>query len=292
MTATASRTAFAAHSAAISSAATPGAAASPASSRTRGRLLARAFGTVVLTASLVFEGPALAANGEAGDSSANVGRHLASAAAHLAAAAEQTAPVPHENSAPIKRPDRNAQGKKVIYLTFDDGASSYTPQILDVLAQNHAHATFFMVGPGAQQHPDLVKRIRANGNAVGNHTWKHKELPKLSDGAIRDEISRTEAATGPTKCVRPPYGATNKRVRGAIESIGHHSVLWDVDTRDWSRPGVNKIVREIKRGARPGAIILMHDGGGNRSQSVQALRSVLPDLAAEGYVFEALPDCL
>jgi peptidoglycan/xylan/chitin deacetylase (PgdA/CDA1 family) len=177
-------------------------------------------------------------------------------------------------------------GGKVLYLTFDDGPQPvYTPKVLAVLAKHHAHATFFVLGREAAAHPGLVETTRRAGHRIGNHTWDHPMLTKLTPARLRQEIS----AGVQSKCFRPPFRDTNAHVAAVAAEYHQHQVLWDVDTRDWEKPGVAHIERALVRGARPGAIFLMHDGGGNRTQTVAALDQALTQLAAQGYTFRSLP---
>jgi peptidoglycan/xylan/chitin deacetylase (PgdA/CDA1 family) len=175
---------------------------------------------------------------------------------------------------------------KVLYLTFDDGPQKeWTPKVLQVLAKHQAKATFFVLGREAAAHPDLVALTRAAGHRIGNHTWDHKMLTKIPAAKMRQEI-----LTGVrSKCFRPPFRETNAQVAAVAASYHQRQVLWDVDTLDWSKPGTAKIERTILQGARPGAIILMHDGGGNRSETVAALDSALTKLTRQGYKYVALP---
>ncbi|ONI75652.1 hypothetical protein BWI15_07400 [Kribbella sp. ALI-6-A] len=177
-------------------------------------------------------------------------------------------------------------GGKVLYLTFDDGPQRvYTPKVLAVLAKHRAKATFFVLGREAAAHPSLVETTRSAGHRIGNHTWDHPMLTELSPARLHEEIS-----TGvKSRCFRPPFRDTNARVAAVAAQYHQRQILWDVDTRDWSKPGVASIERKLLRGARPGAIFLMHDGGGDRSQTVEALDRALPKLAAQGYRFRALP---
>jgi peptidoglycan-N-acetylglucosamine deacetylase len=177
-------------------------------------------------------------------------------------------------------------GGKVLYLTFDDGPQrEWTPKVLAVLTRHHAKATFFVLGREAAAHPDLVATTRSLGHRIGNHTWDHPMLTHLTPARIRDEI-RTGV---PSKCFRPPYRDTNAAIAAVAASYHQRQVLWDVDTLDWEKPGAAKIEQAILRGARPGAIILMHDGGGNRAQTVVALDRALTKLSQQGYTFHALP---
>ncbi|MET9268344.1 polysaccharide deacetylase family protein [Kribbella sp. NPDC003557] len=175
---------------------------------------------------------------------------------------------------------------KVLYLTFDDGPQhEWTPKVLQVLRKHKAQATFFVLGIQVAQYPDLVAAERAAGHQVGNHTWDHKTLTLLPDAKVRQEI-----ATGvKSKCLRPPTGATNAKIAAIAAAYHQRQVLWDVDTKDWEKPGAAQIEHAIMAGARPGAIILMHDGGGNRSQTVAALDRALTKLSKLGYTYRALP---
>lgn len=182
---------------------------------------------------------------------------------------------------------------RVVYLTFDDGPDpQWTPQVLRVLARHDAQATFFMLGQSAAAHPELVSRVRRGGHAVANHTWNHPQLPQLGAGEVRSQLTRTSTALGgKDRCMRPPYGATNPAVNSVVENSGKRSVLWDVDTEDWRRPGARAIEDRVVQGAEPGAIVLMHDAGGERSQTVGALDGALRRLTAQGYALKALPSC-
>lgn len=177
---------------------------------------------------------------------------------------------------------------KVIHLTFDDGPDPvWTPQVLAVLKQYGVHATFFELGVQVKEHPSLPALVRRDGHRIGNHTYSHKSLPGLDPAHLRAQIERGPDAT----CLRPPFGAVDGRVRAAAARAGQTIVLWDVDTRDWAKPGVKHIVNEALKHAHPGATILMHDAGGDRSETVAALRIVVPRLLAEGYTFATVPGC-
>ena len=192
-------------------------------------------------------------------------------------------------------PDPGPDGSPVLYFTFDDGPHpTYTPQILDLLAQYDGSATFWNIGAQVGPHAALVASVVDAGHVVGNHTWSHPDLTKIGRDQFFAEIDSTNeaiaAATGrmPT-CLRPPYGARNATVDAEAAEAGLEIVLWDIDPQDWRRPGVDVIVDNVLEFARPGAIVLMHDGGGSREQTVEALGRVLPELSAQGYRFDALP---
>ena len=180
----------------------------------------------------------------------------------------------------------------VVYLTFDDGPRpDATPAILAILARNQAKATFFVMGVRAAKYPAIVDAIRAQGNAIGNHTWSHPELTGQSNAAIRTEIRRTQAVIGAATCFRAPYGSTSPRVERVIKGAGLRHYLWTVDTSDWMRPSTKAIVSSVMRGLRPGAIVLKHDGGGDRSHTVAAVRTLIPAIQAAGFELRALPGC-
>lgn len=181
-------------------------------------------------------------------------------------------------------------GEPVVSLTYDDGPDPrWTPQILDILGEYGVQATFFVLGQNAQRHPELIDRMIAEGHRVANHTSTHPELTRLSDGAIANEVGPFDAWLAyrgiETKCVRPPYGAVNDRVDVAIRAASgdDHTLLWSIDTNDWQRPSADTITQRILAGLQPGAVILMHDGGGERPSTVEATRQVVPLIQAAGY---------
>ena len=175
---------------------------------------------------------------------------------------------------------------KVLYLTFDDGPQvEWTPKVLQVLRKHNAHATFFVLGMQVAQYPELVTLEKASGHRVGNHTWDHKLLTKLPAAKVRQEIDSGIKS----KCFRPPARDTNAAVEAVAAANHQRQVLWDVDTKDWMKPGIAKIYHAIMSGARPGAIILLHDGGGNRSETVTALDEALTKLTQQGYTYRSLP---
>ncbi|MBK1783818.1 polysaccharide deacetylase family protein [Prauserella cavernicola] len=184
---------------------------------------------------------------------------------------------------------------KLLHLTFDDGPGRATGAVLDVLADNDAEAVFFALGADLAQHRDVTRRAIAEGNVVANHSWAHADLTRLDPAALDAELDRTTAAlraVGSTSsCVRPPYGSTNDEVDARLDDRGLRSVLWNVDTEDWRRPGASVIAERLVDQASPGAVVLLHDGGGDRSDTVQALRIALPKLAAQGYEFTTVPGC-
>jgi peptidoglycan/xylan/chitin deacetylase (PgdA/CDA1 family) len=182
-------------------------------------------------------------------------------------------------------------GRKVIALTIDDGPSPvYTPQILQLLDKYQVTATFSMIGLEVDAHPGIAREVAAAGHMIANHTWSHLDLAILPPVTIADQINRAtgaiHTATGSVPTMfRAPYGAWSPAVLQHCVQTGMTPLAWSVDPRDWSRPGVASIVGNIMRNTSTGSIILEHDGGGNRSQTVAALTIVLPRLLAAGYHF-------
>jgi peptidoglycan/xylan/chitin deacetylase (PgdA/CDA1 family) len=183
-------------------------------------------------------------------------------------------------------------GQKLVALTFDDGPGKYTPAVLDALAAKRAPATFFVLGPGAKARPDLIKRMKAEGHLVANHGWTHKPLTTLSEAEIRSEISRTDDVIGGSRYVRPAYGARNEKVKAVIASMGMKLAMWNVDTRDWEKPDVDAIMGWVKKQTRPNGIIIMHDGGSNRSATVAAIPVIVDWLRANGYTLVTIDKIL
>lgn len=196
---------------------------------------------------------------------------------------------PPPTSSPPTVPDGRG---KVLYLSFDDGPhGTWTPQVLQQLAAHGAHATFFLLGNNAAGHADLVQAIRKGGNSVAGHTMSHPDLTKLDNKAVTWQVAQVQKVLGPLKCTRPPYGAVTPRVTGIINGLGQRMQLWDIDTRDWTKPGSTAIANTVLKQARNGAVVLMHDGGGDRSQTVGALKILLPKLKAAGWSLQAIPGC-
>ncbi|WP_405608556.1 polysaccharide deacetylase family protein [Streptomyces sp. NBC_01511] len=174
-------------------------------------------------------------------------------------------------------------------LTFDDGPDPrYTPGILETLRAHDVRAMFFVCGEMATGQRDLLREMADDGHIVGNHTWSHPELPKLRPARIREEMERTseviERTLGrPPVWFRAPYGSWNRHTFTIGAGLGMEPLAWTVDTLDWESPGTGKIVRRVLDGAGPGVVVLSHDAGGDRSQSVAALRDYLPELLRDGY---------
>jgi peptidoglycan/xylan/chitin deacetylase (PgdA/CDA1 family) len=184
-----------------------------------------------------------------------------------------------------------AEPDAIVYLTFDDGPlPPYTHEMLDLLAQYGAHATFFVLGQNAEAHGELLAAAYAEGHTLGNHTWSHRSLAGIDFESFQSELVRTAAVLGGrgAPCMRPPYGATDSFTRAYAAELGYEVVMWNIDTLDWSQPGVDQIVSTVVDQVFPGAIVLMHDGGGVREQTVAALEAVLRELTSRGYTLQAL----
>lgn len=194
---------------------------------------------------------------------------------------------------------------KVIALTFDDGPwAEHTTQILDILRDNDAKATFFTVGDRIAGLEDVVKRAYDEGHQVCTHSWDHAagtgqgvNLGYMSDQEQLDEITKgyeaIEQATGAeaSSVIRVPGGNLDENTARLLSTLATAEIGWNIDTRDWERPGAATILHNIMQ-AQPGYVILMHDGGGDRSQTVEALREALPALKEQGYSFITIDELL
>jgi len=186
---------------------------------------------------------------------------------------------------------------KVIALTFDDGpAPKYTEQILQILKQQNIKATFFCVGEMVHNFPQIAKLEVADGHAIGNHTWHHW-YRKLNPSTAAKEIESTatqiyETMGVKTSLFRPPGGVLNNGVVDYAEKNNYAVLMWSDDAEDYRRPPVSKLVSDILRDAKPGGIVLMHDGGGNRSNTVKALPLIIDALRKRGYRFVTIPELL
>jgi peptidoglycan-N-acetylglucosamine deacetylase len=209
----------------------------------------------------------------------------------LAAAAQDSTSTPSPTATSAKQ-TTYAQvrvDQPYVAMTFDDGPSAEnTPRLLEMLKQRNIKATFFLIGQNAAANPDLVRRILAEGHEIGNHSWTHPQLSKLSDDKVTAEITKTQDAikdaSGFTPTLlRPPYGAITARQREWIPNqFGLTIVLWSVDPLDWKRPGPSVVTQRILSQVRPGAIVLSHD---IHKQTVDAMPATLDGLIAKGYKF-------
>jgi peptidoglycan-N-acetylglucosamine deacetylase len=184
-----------------------------------------------------------------------------------------------------------------IALTFDDGPGPYTPGVLDVLERFHVHATFFEIGKMLEYFSASTQRELSDGDAIGDHTETHPEMALLSAHEQHEElfeqIARIELLGGPRPLLfRPPYGSYDATTMRELRVLHLLMVLWSVDTDDYLQPGVPVIVQRALAGAHPGAIILMHDAGGTRTQTIAALPTIIQTLRARGYRLVTVPQLL
>ena len=179
-----------------------------------------------------------------------------------------------------------------VFLTFDDRpVRGNTGRVLNVLARHGVEATFFVVGRQARWYPRLVRREYTEGHSVQNHTYTHTDLTTLSNAGIRRELRRTNRAISAAGVprpyrFRPPYGATNSRVKMVGASFGLTQTLWSVDPRDWADPSPAVICRRVVGNVSPGSVVLLHDGTGANTD--EALRCIVKRLEAKGYGFGKL----
>lgn len=192
------------------------------------------------------------------------------------------------NKVPVKPGDR------CIAITFDDGPwPRTTAQVLSILRQYHIHATFFVLGPQVREQADLVRREMREGHAVGNHSWSHPYATRRPEFELDATSKAIRQATGQAPVLfRPPYGIVNNRLTQLALRRGMPVFLWSVDCADWKRPPSSYIRRRVVNYSTPGGIILLHDGGGNRSNTVEALPGIIEDLQAKGYQFLTIPELL
>jgi peptidoglycan-N-acetylglucosamine deacetylase len=183
------------------------------------------------------------------------------------------------------------RGRKRIAIGFDDGPSDYTSQVLRVLRRFDAHATFFEIGQETAGRAAVMKKILAQGNEIGNHSLHHEFDPSSES---LDETNRLiRQATGFTPCdFRPPDGQVNSGLIDRAHALGLVTVNWDVDPRDWATPGTAAIASNVIHNAHNGSIVVMHDGGGDRSQTVGALPAILSHFEHRGYQFVPVEELL
>ncbi|WP_146547776.1 polysaccharide deacetylase family protein [Rummeliibacillus suwonensis] len=188
--------------------------------------------------------------------------------------------------------------EKVIALTFDDGPDPrYTSQILEVLAKYDAKATFFMLGKSAEKYPEIVKRQFNEGHELANHTYSHPF--KIGGSKLKEELKKTNdiiyniTGYAPT-LFRPVGGIYTDDIINTAKKSGYKVVIWSwhLDTQDWKSPGVRKISKKVLDGASPGDVVLFHDGGGNRTQTIKALEQILPVLKKRGYKFVTVSELM
>jgi peptidoglycan/xylan/chitin deacetylase (PgdA/CDA1 family) len=183
--------------------------------------------------------------------------------------------------------------RREIALTFDDGPWYDTPQFLDILERYHVHATFFEIGDQISTYGEggaIERRMLADGDMVGDHTWNHPDIAgggAFAAGEITQAAAAIKQAThGFEPCLlRAPYGDVSPALFAVATRLGFKTIQWDIDPRDWALPGVAEIYSNVVDNAHPGAIVIQHDGGGNRSETIAALPQEIRTLRARGYQF-------
>jgi peptidoglycan/xylan/chitin deacetylase (PgdA/CDA1 family) len=208
-------------------------------------------------------------------------------AAPVMAPVQQTPPPP--GSMPV-----DCRHVKCVALTFDDGPVKQTAKVLDVLKSRGARATFFVVGVQAQAYPALLRRMVAEGDAVGNHSWNHPIFSGKSAAFVRKQLTRTDsvitAAIGPhQRLVRTPFGQVNKKIRTVVAHFGAPLIEWSVDPRDWKDRKTKTVVARVMKAARPNSIVLIHD---IRPTTRAAVPAIVDRLQAKGYVLVTVPELL
>jgi len=182
------------------------------------------------------------------------------------------------------------RGKKVA-LTFDDGPSVYTPDVLRALDRARAKATFFMLGQQVAAYPKYARLVLAKGHEIANHSYDHDLLPSLAN--VRHATRTIAGVTGFRPCLfRPPYGSIDESLRRAVREDRMKSVIWDVDTTDWKLPGAAGIRSTIVHASHAGSIVLMHDGGGPRGGTVDAVEGAIRGLRRRGYELVTVTELL
>lgn len=184
---------------------------------------------------------------------------------------------------------RGVSGTPYVAMTFDDGPHPQnTPRLLDMLRTRNIKATFYVIGGNVDRHPQIVRRIVAEGHEIGNHTYTHRKLTSLGDTDVRSEMKRTEdsivrAAGVKPRTMRPPYGALNQRQRQMVYSeFSYPTIMWSVDPQDWKRPGPSVVKSRILNNTNNGAIILAHD---LHAPTVDAMPGTFDGLLSRGYKF-------
>ena len=182
------------------------------------------------------------------------------------------------------------RGPRTVALTFDDGPSPYTEQILAVLRRNGVRATFCMVGVNVQRYPAAALQVRREGHQLCNHTRDHADLTRLSRAGIRAEVVGAQRRIRAVTAVSPevfrfPYGSSDAKSRQVVAGLHLRRLDWDVDPQDWRRPRSRLITARIVEHAHPRCVVLMHDGGGNRSHTAASLDATIKELRARGYSF-------
>ncbi|MEH2452947.1 polysaccharide deacetylase family protein [Nostoc sp.] len=189
------------------------------------------------------------------------------------------------------------QGEKVIALTFDDGPwPQSTEQVLNILKSNNIKGTFFVVGQNLKNYPEIGKQVVAQGHVIANHTWHHW-YHFFNQQAAAYEIDRTtdliyQVTGAKTNLFRPPGGIMHNGLAAYAKGQKYTVVMWSADSTDYKLPAVPKLINNVIKDCKPGGIVLMHDGGGNRSRTVQALPEIISYFRKQGYHFVTILELL
>ena len=200
-------------------------------------------------------------------------------------------PTPTITPLPTLTPTLAPHHGEILYLSFDDGPSAkWTQKILDILAKYDAKATFFVVGEKAKEHPELIYSEQNAGHTIAHHTWSHISLNGVGFDGFAYEVNLTNSILGDiiAPCIRLPFADEGFYTEEYATQLGLEIIWWDVDPLDWSSPGQEYISDFVLSNIYQDSIILLHDGGGNRSQTVAALDTILRELSLQGYRFETL----
>lgn len=192
------------------------------------------------------------------------------------------------------QPAAAAHKPKIVYLTFDDGPNAMnSPHLLRLLKREKVPATFFVLGQALALDPLYATNLWLAGHAVGNHTWSHQDLTFLPPFAIKDQLRSTQRQEGPAggPCMRPPYGATNATVAAVAAELGLTPVMWTIDPQDWAYQDATYIANHVLSHVHNRSIVLLHDGGGPRAATIEAVRTLIPQLRLRGYEFRTVPAC-
>lgn len=189
----------------------------------------------------------------------------------------------------------NIRNRRVVALTFDDGPSKYTKQILKILKKFKVKATFFVIGRNIRKYPRYLIKMRREGHVIGNHTFNHIYMGKAKAKVIRAEIKKTDqwiykASKVRSKWIRPPGGSLRQSVINYVVLRGKNISLWNIDTEDWKKPPSKIIRSRVLNEIKPGQVILMHDGGGDRTNTVKALPSIIRNIKRRKYKFVTLDE--
>lgn len=179
---------------------------------------------------------------------------------------------------------------KTVALTFDDGPAAYTAEVLDVLYRNRVPATFCLLGDNAEEFPALARRIAREGHQICNHSRSHVDLARASARRVRMEVAIAQWQIARATGVKPetfrfPYGSSDRESRKTVARFGLRALGWDVDPQDWKRPPARAITSHVVRNVRSRDVVLMHDGGGDRSRTAASLEATIRELRRRGFRF-------